>query len=192
MASSSAFAGCASVVPAHEAAHAQPVEPLAAVSAIAWPDHAAALGDALREAFGIALPEAGRWTQAGTLVAVWLAPDHFLVQCEDPADLFQQLAPVAADHAALIDLSDARAVLRIAGPAARDILAALLPIDLHPRAFAPGRAATTIGGHMTMQIRQLDAAPTYDISVARSFAASLWRALELAGAGRLRMDAAPA
>jgi sarcosine oxidase subunit gamma len=164
-----------------------PVEPLAAVSVTVWPECLAALDEALRSAFGLALPEAGRWTQAGALVAAWLGPRHFSLQREDATPLLPELTPVVCDFAALIDVSDARATLRLTGPAARDILASLLPIDLHPRAFAPGRAATTVAAHLTVQIRQLDTAPTYDLAVSRSFAGSLWRALELAGAGRLRL-----
>jgi sarcosine oxidase subunit gamma len=174
-------------VPAHEGARATTVEPVAAVSVTVWPGRTAALGVALRSAFGLDLPEAGRWTQSGGLVAVWLGPDQFSLQREGAAPLLPDLAPVVADLAAPIDLTDARATLRIAGPAARDILAALLPIDLHPRAFAPGRTATTLAAHMTVQVRQIDAAPSYELSVSRSFAGSFWRALELAGAGRLRL-----
>ena len=182
MASWSAFAGCAPVVPAHEGARAIPVEPLASVSVTVWPGQT----EALREALGFDLPAPGRWTHAGALVAVWLGPGHFLLQREGSAPLPPELAPVVGDTAALIDLTDARATLRIAGPACRDILAALLPIDLHPRAFAPGHAATTVAAHLTVQVLQRDAT-TYDLTVSRSFAGSLWRALELAGAGRLRL-----
>jgi heterotetrameric sarcosine oxidase gamma subunit len=187
VASLSAFAGCAPVAPRHEGARAVPVEPLAAVSLTVWPGRGAALAEALRAGFGLTLPEAGRWTHAGDLVAVWLGPEHFSLQREGTAALWQDLMPVVGDHAALIDLTDARATLRLTGPDSRQILAGLLPIDLHLRAFAPGRAATTIASHMTVQVRQLDAAPSYDLAVGRSFAGSLWRALELTGAGRLRL-----
>ncbi len=182
MASCSAFAGCAPVVPTHGGAWAVPVEPLESVSVMVWPGQTGALRDAL----GFDPPAPGRWTQAGALVAVWLGPGHFLLQREGDAALMAELAPAIGDRAALIDLTDARATLRLTGPATRDILAALLPIDLHPRAFAPGHAATTVAVHLTVQVRQLDAT-TYDLAVSRSFAGSLWRALELAGAGRLRL-----
>jgi sarcosine oxidase subunit gamma len=173
----SAFADCTPVTPAREGARAVPVEPLAVVSLTEW--NTAALS--------LELPEAGRWIQSGDMVAVWLAPSHFSLQRPGATPLLPDIARVVGDSAALIDLTDARATLHLTGPAARDILAALVPIDLHPRAFAPGRAATTVAGHLTVQLRQLDIAPSYEISVGRSFAGSLWRALELAGAGRLRL-----
>jgi sarcosine oxidase subunit gamma len=183
----SAFAGCVPVVPADEGAHAVAVEPLAALSVTVWPGAAASLADRLRAAFGLDLPAAGRSTQAGALVAVWAGPGHYLVQREGPAPLFAEVAAAIGELAAVIDVTDARATLRLRGPAARRVLARLLPIDLHPRAFAPGHAATTVAAHLTVQVRQIDAVPTYDLAVSRSFAGSLWRALELAGAGRVRL-----
>jgi methylglutamate dehydrogenase subunit D len=187
VASSSAFAGCTQIAPEHAGARAVPVEPLAAVSVTTWPGQRAALAARLRDAHNLDLPAPGRWTEAGALVAVWLGPDHFLLQREGEAALLPDITPVLGDLAAPIDLTDARAVLRLAGPASRSILAGLLPIDLHPRAFAPGHAATTAASHLTVQLRQIDAAPTYELGVSRSFAGSLWRALELAGEGRLRL-----
>ena len=185
MGSLSAFAGCKPVLPTHEAARATPVGPLAVVSLTAW-DREATVA-ALRDTLGLLLPEAGRWTAAQDIVAVWLGPDHWVLQREATAPLLPQIAGVVGHHAGLVDLTDARAVLRLTGPAAREILSALLPIDLHPRGFAPGRAATTVTSHLTVQLRQIDTAPTYELSVGRSFAGSLWRSLELAGTGRLRL-----
>ena len=186
MADLSAFADCKPVVPAHEGARAVAVEKLATVSVTAWPGQRAAVSEALQAAFGLGLPAPGRFVQAGVLAVVWLGPDHFAVQREDTAELLPDLAPVLGAFAALIDVTDARAVLRLSGPQARGILAALLPIDLHPRAFGPGHAATTVAAHLTVQVRQIEA-DTYDLAVSRSFAGSLWRALELAGEGRLRL-----
>jgi heterotetrameric sarcosine oxidase gamma subunit len=183
----SAFAGCAPVAAVHAGATAVPVEPLSVVSVTAWNGSAAALADAVRAAFGLDLPPPGRWTQAGELAALWVGPDHWWLQREHASALLAELTPVAGDHAALIDISDARAVLSISGPAAPTILASLLPIDLHPRAFLPGYVASTVAAHIGVQVRQIDAAPTYHLSCLRSFAGSLWRSVELAGAGRIRL-----
>jgi sarcosine oxidase subunit gamma len=183
----SAFAGCAAVVPVQAGASAHPVEPLSVVSVTAWTGAAAALAGAVHAAFGLHLPPPGRWTQAGDLTALWVGPGHWWLQRDRASALCVELAPVAGAHAALIDLSDARAVLRIAGPAAPTILASLVPLDLHPRAFRPGHVANTVAAHNGVQIRQLDDAPSYDLSCLRSFAGSLWRSLELAGAGRIRL-----
>lgn len=184
MAELSAFAGCPAVTPAHEGATATPLDALSVISATSW--DAPALGEAARATLGLALPEAGRWSEHAGIVAAWVAPGQWWLQAQHRPGLLGELAPLVG-HAALIDISHARAVLRLSGPDARVILASLLPLDLHPRAFAPGRVATTLASHITLQVRQLDTAPSYDLACSRSFAASLWRALELAGAGRLRL-----
>jgi sarcosine oxidase subunit gamma len=181
----SAFAGCAPVLPTREGAAAHPVEPLSLVSVTVWHGEDTALAHLAKTTFALDLPQAGRWTHAGDIIAIWIGPGHWWLQ----GALLRDLTPLAA-HAGLIDLSDARAMLRIYGPEDRDMLASLLPIDLHPRGFAPGRAASTVAGHIAVHIRQLDTVPTYDLSCARSYAGSLWRALEMAGNGRIRLDLA--
>jgi sarcosine oxidase subunit gamma len=161
--------------------------PLSIVSVTAWSGADPALSGSVQAAFGLTLPQAGRWTQAGDIAALWVGPGHWWLQRERASALFAELEPVVGGHAALIDISDARAVLRVSGAAAPTILASLLPIDLHPRAFRPGQVASTVAAHIGVQIRQLDDAPTYDLSCLRSFAGSLWRSVELAGAGRIRL-----
>ena len=57
--------------------------------------------------------------------------------------------------------------MRLTGPAAAEVLARLVPIDLDPAAFPPGRVARTMLGHM---MAVLIATPDgYDILVMRSF-----------------------
>lgn len=182
----SPFAGCAEVMPEHAAAVVVPVLGLATVSVTAWPGAEAALIDAVQTRFGLTLPENGRWTEHDGLLAAWAGPRHWWLQRQAREHPMTELTPLAA-HAGLIDISHGRAVLRLTGPDSRNILASLLPLDLHPRGFAPGRVASTLAAHMTVQVRQIDVSPTYDLACSRSFAGSLWRALELAGAGRLRM-----
>ncbi len=75
--------------------------------------------------------------------------------------------------ASISDQSDSRMVLRLSGARVRDALAKALPIDLHPRAFGPGRAAVTQAAHIGVVIWQRDAAPSFDLAVARSYAGSL-------------------
>ncbi len=48
-----------------------------------------------------------------------------------------------------------------------------MPIDLHPRVFAPGSVAITHASHIGIMVWQLDGVPTYEIAVFRSFAQSL-------------------
>ncbi len=159
---------------------------MTAVSVTAWPGATAALGERLHTAFGLALAAPRRWTAAGALVSVWLGPDHWQIEHADMPDLARQLAAAAGPHGGVIDVSDACAALRLSGPASRDVLARLLPLDLHPRVFAPGHAAASVAAHIDVRLRQIDAAPTYDLACPRSYADSLWHALEHAGVERIR------
>ena len=82
------------------------------------------------------------------------------------------LAPSLVGLAAVCEQSDGRVVIEIGGPRSRAVLAKGLPIDLHPRAFAPGDVALTAASHIAVQLWQVDAAPTYRLAVPRSLAAS--------------------
>ena len=55
-------------------------------------------------------------------------------------------------------------------------------IDLDPRAFAPGDAAVTSIAHVGAHFWQLDAAPTYEFAVFRSYSAAFWEGLVEAAA----------
>jgi methylglutamate dehydrogenase subunit D len=76
--------------------------------------------------------------------------------------------------ASISDQSGGRTVLRVSGPYARAVLAKGLPIDLHPRAFETGSAATSTISLMGVQIWQVDDAPAYDLAIFRSVSASFW------------------
>ena len=62
--------------------------------------------------------------------------------------------------------------MRISGPRARDALAKGVHIDLHPSAFLPGDAAVTAVAYIGVHFWQVDAAPTYEFAMFRSFAVS--------------------
>jgi len=141
---------------------------------------AAALAQALHDHAGLTPPAPGCWVGDDTLALLWAAPGQFLAVGDAAAT--QRLADALSERALLIDLTGARVVVRLAGPSMRDILARLVPLDLHPRAMRPGRVASTIAAHIGVQVWQIDAAPTYDLAGPVSYAGSLLRALELAGA----------
>jgi methylglutamate dehydrogenase subunit D len=138
---------------------------------------------AAEAAFGIAAPTAPRRLEKGNLAFVWSGPDRWLVHRagEPPGGMEALLAPLAA-HAAVVDQSHARTLLRISGTRVRDALAKGVALDLDPRAFRPGDTAMTAVAHIVVQLWQSDEAPTYVLSVARSLAGSFWDWLETAGA----------
>jgi sarcosine oxidase subunit gamma len=48
------------------------------------------------------------------------------------------------EHVSVTDVSAQRTTLLVGGPRARDLLAHGCSLDLHPRAFGPGRSAQTM------------------------------------------------
>jgi sarcosine oxidase, subunit gamma len=51
---------------------------------------------------------------------------------------------IGTEHGSVVDTSAARVAILVSGPRARDLLAHGCPLDLHSRAFAPGRCAGTL------------------------------------------------
>jgi heterotetrameric sarcosine oxidase gamma subunit len=130
-------------------------------------------------AFGLSLPASPRYVTDGSTAFVWAGPGHWLAVADsDDALAFEaRLRARLLGSASICGQSDGRSIIRVRGPSARDALAKLVPIDLHPREFAPGLAAVTLAGHIGIHLWQIDAVPSYDIAVFRSFAAALWQSL---------------
>ena len=103
---------------------------------------AAALAQALRDHAGLTPPAPGCWVGDDALALLWTAPGQFLAVGDAAAT--QRLADALRERALLIDLTGARVVVRLSGKSVRDVLARVVPLDLHPRAMRPGRVASTI------------------------------------------------
>ena len=69
-----------------------------------------------------------------------------------------------------MDQSHGRAVLRLAGARARDVLAKGCRLDLHPRVFVPGMCAQTVIAQIGVLLHQRDEIPTYDLYVLAGYA----------------------
>ncbi len=147
-------------------------------------------GDGAREAFarsveqtlGVALPlvpNSVSGNEARTVL--WLGPDEWLLVVTDGEEIEVGRALHAAlgeQHFALTDVSDSRTVIGFTGTQAREVLMKGCSLDLHPRAFGPGRCAQTRLARAHMLLHQLDEVPSYDVYVHRSFANYVWRWLE--------------
>ena len=144
------------------------------------------LMNAFASVLGYPLPlEPNRTSGEGKRGALWLGPDEWLVTVPGGQEnaLFGALATAAdGKHVALSDVSDARTILTLTGPRARDVLQKGCGLDLHPRAFQTGQCAGTLLARAAILLHQTGDAPSYDIHVAWSFAAYLWVWLEDAGA----------
>ena len=142
------------------------------------PDDGAATA-AAAGVLGLALPlTPNTVASAGDVAALWLGPDEWLIvapaggETALEAGLRDALGPA---HHSVVDVSANRVVLELSGPRTREILEAGCSIDLHPRAFGPGRCAGTLLARANVILWQLadGAEPSYRLFVRPSFAAYL-------------------
>jgi sarcosine oxidase subunit gamma len=129
---------------------------------------------AIRDHYGVVLPRLPRVVEGDKLTLAWAGPDQWLAMAPDPErrDLEFELRPLLSGIASVVDQTDGRSVVRISGTKARDVLIKGIPLDLHPTAFQPGHIAITHISHIGAIIWQVDAVPTYDVAVFRSFTES--------------------
>lgn len=140
------------------------------------------LASLIRGAYGLDIPTRPRRVGDDRLAFLWAGPEQWLVVAEGAAQpLEEELRGHAGDLASVAGQGDGRAVLRVGGPRARDVLATGMTIDLHPRAFRAGDTALTLAAHVGVQIWQVDDRPTYDMAIPRSYAGSLLSWLLAAG-----------
>jgi methylglutamate dehydrogenase subunit D len=134
------------------------------------------LADRVRQVFGVELPREPRCTAIVPVAFAWAGPSQWLAMGVggDSRTFELQLRSSLARVAAVMDQSDGRTIVRIGGPRARDALAKGVHIDLHPSVFRPGDAAVTAVANVGVHFWQVDAVPTYEFAVLRSFAVSFW------------------
>ncbi len=133
---------------------------------------------AAADALGEQLPLAANTMLSGGHRIYWLGPDEWLIvtALRDTAGLLDTLrGALAAQRAAITEVSGGQVVMRLAGARARDVLAKGCTIDFHPQVFQAGHCAQTALAKANVLIGLLDASPTYEIIVRRSFADYLER-----------------
>jgi sarcosine oxidase subunit gamma len=132
------------------------------------------LAAALRRDLSLDLPGAGHATTGGGVTAIWVQADGWYLHAPRAGEgaLAARLAASCAGLAAVDDQSHGRTTLRLSGPRAREILARGCRLDLHPREFGPGRATTTMVGHISCLVHQTEAAPAYELTVFSTLAAN--------------------
>ena len=134
--------------------------------------------DAAARVLGQPIPLAANTFTAGEHRVYWLGPDEWLIVTsgEGAAGLAGELAEAMAGfHAAINDVSGASVALRVSGIDARTVLAKGCTLDLHPRAFGPGRCARTGLAKATVLLGVLDDTSGYTIIVPKSFSDYLCR-----------------
>jgi len=124
--------------------------------------------DRLRTSYDLAAPTTTKIVRGRTLSLSWAGPESWLAIASDWPDLEPDLKAVLGNAASVVDLSDARIILRIAGPKASALLAKGVSIDLHPGVLKPGDTAMTLLAHVAIQLWLVDDSPTFDVAVPRA------------------------
>jgi len=143
-----------------------------------------ALATVIVTSFGIALPAANKTASKDGVTFVSVGPGKWLVTGEGAAGhvLIAKLEKAAGSLAAIIDQSDARALVEISGEKARAALAKGVMIDLDPAAFRTGDAATSFAVQFWITLWQTHDEPTYRLAVFRSMGRDLLHWLESSAA----------
>jgi len=94
----------------------------------------------------------------GTAIC-WMSPDEVLLMLPYAAvsEALTRIAQALTGlHHLAVDVSDARAVMHLRGPHAREVLAKLTPADLRPGHFGPGIMRRSHLGQVAAAFRMLD------------------------------------
>ncbi|MEL6265410.1 MAG: sarcosine oxidase subunit gamma family protein [Pseudomonadota bacterium] len=112
-----------------------------------------AVAAAVTQVTGAAMPGPLAVTRAGETAVVWMAPDELMILGpEGSAGATVAALEAALPSALALDMSDARTLFAIEGPAARDTLAKGVPVDLRPAVFTPGTARRTHMGQVAIGV----------------------------------------
>ena len=145
-----------------------------------WPDNFKTVAARLGELIETSIPEQfGLASSSGSRRVFLLAPERLWVVAPDDQGLGKRLAEsFGAEEAVVTELGHSRSVLRVSGSAVRDVLSKGLPVDIDPRVFPPGAFAQTAIHHISLLLHRVDegddAAPVFELYVARGFAVSFW------------------
>ena len=137
---------------------------------------------AAAEAVGLALDlqlplQHNTVVRSGELTVLWLGPDEWLLVgrpgCEQ--ELEGRVRQAAGEEpVSVVDVSAQRTTLLVSGPRAHDLLAHGCSLDLHPRAFGPGRCAqTTLGRTQVVLVARDEPRAGFWVLVRSTFAGYL-------------------
>lgn len=138
-------------------------DPGSITSIALYPGQDKAANKALKP-LGLAVPAPGTQSAKGAARLLWAG--------RDMAFLLGVPAPDMGAAAALTDQSDGWATFRLTGQGAADVLMRLVPLDLRPQSFAPGRVARAPLNHMQMVLAAEE--DGFTLLVFRSMAETAW------------------
>lgn len=153
------------------------IRPLATVQVASRAEEGSAVRAAMATALDLAPDErSNRAARNGTTTIIWVGPGRWLVVEPERGDRDLEAllrGALAGTQAAVTDLGNGRAILRIAGARSRDLLAKGSAIDFHVRAFPASACAQGLLGHVGALFHAVDET-TFDLHIARSLAQTLW------------------
>lgn len=127
----------------------------------------------LDQCLSIELPRKPNTASGADPRAIGLAPGEWMIVGSTvPGDAVLATA-AGASVAHVADLGEGRVRYAVAGPRARDLIAKACPIDLHPRAFWPGRAAQSVLAQVFVLIDQPSDESVFHIYADASYAQHL-------------------
>ena len=107
-----------------------------------------AAGPAIAKVTGAEMPGQRAISAGQGCQVAWMSPDELLILCDHAradAMVADLAAALAGQHHLAVNVSDARALFRVAGPAGplRDTLAKITPADMSADALPPGEMRRT-------------------------------------------------
>jgi sarcosine oxidase, subunit gamma len=143
---------------------------------------------AVESVLGLRLPRQPRTSSAaGDLSVLWLSVDQWLVQCprQRSGDLARDLNQALGDTPSLVvDMSDARTILRLEGEGVRELIMKGAPVDLTAPEFGKGTVRRLRFGELAAMVHMVGEAPdVIDLFVFRSYAMFAWEWLIATGSG---------
>ena len=160
------------------------VTPVSLLELTAFRDTKSELASTMKARFGVTLPAANKTSSIEGLTIISIAPGKWILVDErsDDKNLVNSLQTAVGSLGAVVDQSDARAIVEISGPHARKALEKGVMIDLDPVNFLTGDAATSFAVQFWITLWKTSELPNYRIAVFRSLGRDLLHWLESSAA----------
>jgi len=124
----------------------------------------------------IVLPQLGR-----NATVLSLAPGRWWLVSAQPGLARELERGIDPGLGAVVDLSDARAVLQVSGTATIELMSRLVPLDFGAERLAPGTCAETVAGHIGVTLHRTGP-DCIELYVFRGFARSFVHSIRQAAA----------
>jgi sarcosine oxidase subunit gamma len=125
--------------------------------------------------YGVSCPGPGHSGTGNALTLHWCGADQWYAVAEGRPEsaLYRELKDRLRGLASCSDQSHGRVIITVSGPKARNVLAKGTPVDVHPRAFGPGRCAATQMAHVGVHLAQVGE-DAFELSLFRGFSEHFW------------------